>query len=378
MKILIINSEYPPIGGGAGNASANIARELVQQGQDMVVLTSAFRDLPHEEDREGVRVLRIPAFRSRADRSGALEQGWFVLSGAYHALRFCMHWKPDVVLAFFGAPSGVIALILKWFLKIPYVVSLRGGDVPGFRPYDFATFHKLAAPLLRVVWKSAGAIVANSQGLQELAIKFEERFPVRVISNGVDVSRYAPPDKRDWSPPSLLFVGRLVYQKGLDLLIPALDEIKDLPWSLTVAGDGPLRAALEAQVEALGLAARVNFAGWQEKEDLARMYRQTSLFVFPSRHEGMPNAVLEAMSSGMPVIATRIAGNEELVSPRETGLLVPPDDVAALKEALVELLTDEKKRRRMGEQARSRVEAHFTWRITALGYLEILSSMRAE
>ena len=155
MKILLINSEYPPIGGGAGNASSNIARVLVQRGQDVLVLTSHWDDLPFEETCDAIKIIRMSVLRRKMDRSNALEQISFIFGASFRTFGLIRQFKPDVTLAFFGLPSGAVALLLKWFYQIPYVVSLRGGDVPGFRPYDFRLYHKLAAPFLRSIWKQA-------------------------------------------------------------------------------------------------------------------------------------------------------------------------------------------------------------------------------
>jgi glycosyltransferase involved in cell wall biosynthesis len=116
----------------------------------------------------------------------------------------------------------------------------------------------------------------------------------------------------------------------------------------------------------------VCFLGWQEKEQMVADYQNANLFVNPSRDEGMPNVVLEAMASGLPIVATRIAGSEELVVPGETGLLVPPEDVAAVHAALRELIPDAALRRKMGAAARRRVEQHYTWRSVAKLNLELL------
>jgi glycosyltransferase involved in cell wall biosynthesis len=107
-------------------------------------------------------------------------------------------------------------------------------------------------------------------------------------------------------------------------------------------------------------------------EALRQEYQAANLFVFPSRHEGMPNAVLEAMASGLPVIASRIAGNEELVVHGETGLLVPPEDVAALRASLRDLIGDAMQRRRMGEAAHRRAQTEYGWKSAADRTLTIL------
>jgi len=371
MRILIINSEYPPLGGGAGNASAHIARALTGMGYEIAVITTRFRGLPHREQSKGLTIYRIPALRQRLDRSGALEQFIFMISASFSALMLISNFKPDATLAFFGVPSGVVGLFLKLIYKIPYIVSLRGGDVPGFRPYDFLFYHKLLAPLLRVVWKNASVVVANSNGLRDLALTFDSRFDIPIIPNGVDLEAYEAKD-RDESSPLLLSVGRVVYQKGFDLAMRALSGIKDLEWKWHIAGDGPQMDTLKSLTQELGIADRVIFLGWQSQADLIKQYQRANLFLFPSRHEGMPNALLEAMASGLPVIASRIAGNEELVVDGETGTLVPSEDVDALRDAIRKLMTDVPLRQQMGLASRRRVEAYYSWENTAKQYALLL------
>jgi len=371
MHILIINSEYPPIGGGAGNASAHIARQLVKLGQQVTVLTARYGDLAREQDDHGVRVLRLPALRRKADRSTAAEQMAFMFSAALLGLPLVLRLRPHVALAFFGAPSGAATWFWSFFVSLPYVVALRGGDVPGFRPYDFARVHKRLAPLLRRVWRRAAAVVANSQGLRALGHAFEPKVPIAVIPNGVDLEQFKVAE-RQWQPPRLLFVGRVVYQKGLDILLDALSALKDKSWTLDIVGDGPRREKLQAQAHELGIADRLNFLGWQNGAELVRRYADANLFVYPSRHEGMPNAVLEAMASGLPVLATHIAGNEELVAHEETGLLVATEDVDALHAALSELLGDANERKRMGAAARKRVETQYSWQRVSKEYLDLM------
>jgi glycosyltransferase involved in cell wall biosynthesis len=371
MRILFLNSEYPPVGAGAGNASANLARLLVQMGDEVVVITSAFGRLPKSEIIDGVRILRGPARRRRADRSAVLEQTMFIAGAAYRSLLLMREFRPGVVLAFFGLPSGAVAWLLKVTFGIPYVVSLRGGDVPGFRPYDFWLYHKVAAGLLRVIWHRAEAVVANSAGLCDLARAFDATIDISVVANGVDLKRF-PTTDRNWSSPRILSVGRIVHQKGLDLAVTALAGLKDLDWEWSVAGDGPELPKLQSMIRKRGLDGRVHFLGWKETQELEHEYAKANLFLFPSRDEGMPNAVLEAMASGLPVIATRIAGNEELVLDGETGTLVPIENAEALGDALRRLLADGKERQRLGRAGRERVKQDYAWQRAANLYQSIL------
>ena len=375
MRILILNSEYPPIGGGAGNASAHIAGQLKRMGHTVTVVTSRFGSLPHQEGYDGVTVYRIPGVRRRQDRSNPLEQFIFILSASFWTLRWIPRLQPHATLAFFGVPSGPVAWLIKKLHKVPYIISLRGGDVPGFRPYDFQVYHKLIAPFLRFIWEDASAVVANSKGLRQLAQAFDSRFEIPIIPNGIDLETYKIAD-RDWSFPRLLSAGRIVHQKGLDLAMRALGGLKDLNWEWRIAGDGPQMELLKSLAKELGIAERVIFLGWQSREPLMKCYQAANVFLFPSRHEGMPNALLEAMASGLPVVASCIAGNEELVVDGKTGYLVRSEDIESLRNALKGLLSDAALREQMGIASRQYVEANYSWESTAQQYVMLLEKVK--
>ena len=375
MNILLINYEYPPLGGGAGQATAALAREFAAAGHAPIVLTARYRAQPALEESAGVRIVRLPVLRRRADRCTPFEMLTFLASASIHALRRARAWRLDATIAFFGIPSGPVALLLKWLHRTPYVVSLRGGDVPGFQPYDLAFFHKLLGPFIHFLWKHASAVIANSAGLQTLAQRFAPELTLEVVPNGVDAAAFHPSTESTMrpGPVRLLFVGRVVFQKGLDVLWRALAALPPaLVWHLEIIGDGEQRPPLALEAARLGFAEKVTFAGWCDRAHIAERYRAADLFVFPSRDEGMPNVVLEAMASGLPIVATAIAGSEELVRENENGYLVPPEDHAALAAALTRLIAAPEQRRAMGRASRARIEREFIWSRVAACYLTLL------
>jgi len=367
---MIINSEYPPVGGGAANASANLARELSHMGQDVAVLTCRYDDLPEEESLDGIIIHRTWSVRRSKSRSGPFEQFSFLMGAATEGLNFIRSWGPDLILCFFGIPSGPVGLLAKIFFGTSYLVSLRGSDVPGFRPYDFSTYHTIIAPLLRVVWRRADHVIANSEGLKELANEFAPNIPISVIPNGVDIERFQSYE-RDWSAPNLLFVGRIVYQKGLDLLLKALGGLQHIPWKLTLVGDGPFIEDLKSQAKREGILDRVKFSGWVEKDQLVHYYQEANIFVLPSRHEGMSNALLEAMAMGLPIVASDIAGNEELIIQGDQGYLFSSNNIKELRRVLKKIIIDEDLRSNLGTQSRNKIENKYTWQNSANSYLDL-------
>lgn len=376
-RLLLINYEFPPLGGGAANATDNTARELAALGAEVVVVTSAFAGLPRVERRaDGVEIRRIPTLRRRRDRSSVVEMLAFLASSLVMVPWIAARRRPDATIAYFGLPCGPAAWAVKALFGVPYVVSLRGGDVPGFQYDGISLYHRLAGPVIGWLWRRASAVVANSGGLADLARRFAPDQPVAIIPNGVDAQCFTPAAVAVGAAGglSLLFVGRVVRQKGLDVLFEALASLPPALLAgvtLRIVGDGPARPDLEAQAQRLGLSERIRFLGWLGRDELPAAYRSADAFVFPSRDEGMPNVVLEAMAAGLPVVATRIAGNRDLVVDGETGLMLDTDDVPALAAAIARLAGDAPLCRRLGEGGRRRVVDHFSWRAVASAYRDL-------
>jgi glycosyltransferase involved in cell wall biosynthesis len=202
-----------------------------------------------------------------------------------------------------------------------------------------------------------GAHVAVSDATAR-AVEAEAALPVgsiRTIHNGVTEVEAVPPRSTD-APPIVVVVGRLNRQKGIDILLAALVDLPDV--TARIIGDGPEREALTEMAARLGLGRRVTFLPWQR--DVVRQLAQADALVLPSRVEGLPLVVLEAMLAGVPVLATDVGGLRECVVPDRTGILVPPEDPAALAEALRRLLGDLELRQRLASSARSYALEHFT------------------
>jgi glycosyltransferase involved in cell wall biosynthesis len=224
--------------------------------------------------------------------------------------------------------------------------------------------NRLTSPL-------ADAFTANAQAVKKFMVE-EIRLPeekIAVIYNGVDVGRFDIQVERKMVRDALglaegdlacVTVARLDAQKGVRYLIEAARKVvEDKPnVKFLVVGDGPLRGSLEMLSEKLGLTEHVFFLG--KKADIARLLKASDVFVLPSVWEGFPNVVLEAMASGLPVIATKTSGTPEAVAEGETGLLVEPKDSDGLAEAILKSLSDLRKLRGMGVCGRKRAEECFS------------------
>ena len=374
IRLMLVNYEYPPLGGGAATATACLAREFNRLDADVSIITSAYADLPRKENRDGIEIVRIRALRRSAQQSNPLEMITFMINASLYTLRFARTWKPDASIAFFGIPGGPVSLVLRWFLSIPYIVLLRGGDVPGHQREQLAGYHRITKPLITYIWRRANNVVANSTGLREQAMKAAPDMKISVIENGVDAERFDPGDIARASGEKttrILFVGRVSYEKGLQYLLPALSEL-DADWRFTIVGQGPYTEEIKVMSKSLGLESRIDWTGWVARDRLPDFYGDADIFVFPSTDEGMPNTVLEAMASGLPVIATQIPGVEDLIEDGRNGILVPPADTASLQHALVSVLDDEVKRTALGIAARNHVMSAFTWQKAAEKYLSLV------
>jgi glycosyltransferase involved in cell wall biosynthesis len=232
----------------------------------------------------------------------------------------------------------------------PFVVQLWGTDV---------ALARRAPALARAVLRRARLTICASNELAAAARELGAR-EVRVIPSGVDVpATVAEPDE----PPHVLYAGRLSPEKGVAELAEATNGLP-----LVVAGDGPLRERLPQAL------------GWVPHDELLRLYERAAVVACPSHREGYGIACAEAMAHGRPVVASAVGGLRDLVVDGETGLLVPPGDVRALRAALERLLGDAELRRRLGDAGRARIVEHFSWEravsLTVTAYRDALPTPR--
>lgn len=369
MKLLLVNHEYPPVGAGAATATHAMAYELSALGHEVVVLTARYGDLARHSLEEAVVVKRIRCARRRADRSNLFEMLTFVLSALFRLRSILRKHQPNGLIIFFSLPSGPIGVVAKLSFGLPYVVSLRGGDVPGLVP-ELNLIHTTLAPLRRFVLKQARAIVANSEGLRELA-EAADGYRVQVVPNGVDTEFFQPPPPSELRPDStfrVLFVGRFQGQKNLNLLFTQLARLPRGTFQLHLVGDGPEKERLHDLGHELQIADSIIWHGWISRLALPAIYQTVDCLVNPSLYEGMPNVVLEAMACGLPVIASNVPGNAELVVNGETGFLFDLEQPATLLEAINHFLNDRMLALKLGTNGRARVIAKFSWRSVAQAY----------
>jgi glycosyltransferase involved in cell wall biosynthesis len=338
-------------------------------------LIMPIRGLKQVEFIEGVEIHRVPVMRQRQDYCSTFEMATFLISGAWHSLWQVREFRPDVVHIFFGVPDGPIGWLLKRFYGLPYIISLRGADVPSDEVKRFAKQYRVLRPFIRWLWHDADALVAVSNGLRSYARETVPDLPIQVIPNAIDLSSFTPVMQRETDGPvHLLYVGRFNVFKNVETLVEAVGKLAQMDvgeFELKLVGEGEQRPVLERMVSELGLTRRIHFVGWVARDHIADYYRRADIFVTATTWEGMPNTVLEAMACGLPIVGTQASGLQELVHDGVNGYLVPIKDPDALAEALARLIDNGYERRRMGRQGRKLAEREFAWEYIAEQYARI-------
>lgn len=383
MKILFLNYEYPPLGGGASIATEAILREWAKDPSlEVHLVTAAVGDvLEHVRIGGETYVHRLPIGKNPDQLHSQSLRDILVYSlktlfFLWRFIRIESKKQPfDVTLAFFTVPCGFLAYLVKLVYGVPYVVSLRGADVPGFSE-KYAIFYRFAQPLIRCLWRQAAAVIPNSTGLTALAKQTDPRQPMRTIENGVDTETFCPdPKKRLAEPIVFLSTSRLTPRKGIHLLIEAFALATGktaTKMELHLIGEGEQRSKLEARVKVLGIADKVKFIGRVAHGHLVGYYQRSHVFVLPSKNEGMSNAALEALASGLPLLVSGTGGMQELVTDSVNGYFVDPENAEAFAAKLVLLADHPETLARFGAESRRRAETR-SWAQVAQHFRAVLA-----
>jgi len=373
LSVLLLNYEFPPAGGGAGNATFQIARQLVPMGVNAEVLTARIEG---EEDGafvDGVKVWRVPSWRKGVHDCGLVGAYSWVAFAAWKRRKLLRERPYDLEHYFFGLPTGILSQLFFPRTRPPYIVSLRGSDVPGYDPFNrkLESLHRVLRPLTRRIWRKSRAVVALSDALRDMAKVTARDQEIDVIGNGIDIDRFHPPSSppAEGGPLRVVCVSRLLERKGIHHLLEAIARPEPLPLSLKVIGTGTYEQKLMDRCDELGLRDRVEFVGFVPRDQLPDHYRAAQLFALPSMTESFGLVFAEAMACGLPVLATTIGGIPSIVRSGEDGILVEARDVDALRRELTRFIAEPERRSQMGLNARKRVVDRFTWRSVAERYL---------
>lgn len=361
MRILLLNYEFPPLGGGAANATFQVLTEIARVSDvmiDVVVSSTGAARVEQFSHHITVHFLDI-------HKKGSLHHQTNIdlLRYSIAAHRKCREltaqYAYDGIHAFFGIPCGYIAAKLG----LPYIISLRGSDVPFYNTKYWWLDRLFFARMSKRLWKHAARVTATSEGLKESALKVSPSQPIIVIRNGVHVDSFAPQQKPA-GPFTIISASRLTERKGITYVIEAFRVFAQTHADvrLLIAGEGDALHTLQLQAKNSGVMDRISFLGAVPHAEMVQQYHASDVFVLPSMNEGMSNALLEAMSAGLAVVATDTGDAKFLI--QGGGKIVPKRDAASIAEFFEYAYTHPEELRAMKKHNREQV-AGMSWTTVA-------------
>ncbi|NLZ03689.1 MAG: glycosyltransferase family 4 protein [Phycisphaerae bacterium] len=377
MKLLMLNYEFPPIGGGGGQAHHALLKEFAGRPDLTVdVLTSAPKPgFFLDQFADNIRVHKVGIRKKELHFWRRSEVLAWLLKARPHYRRLLRENTYDLVHAFFGFPTGW--LCYRTAGRLPYVISLRGSDVPGDNARLQLEYKVLGPLVFKPIWQRASALVACSEGLRQRASRFLPSAQIEVIPNGVDLRRFTPAERPSGGPGPLrlITVGRLSPTKRLPVLIEMIELLRKEGGDvqLTIVGGGVLEAELRRKISDERFRGAITMTGRHSASRMPETYRQHDVLVSASAQEGMSNAMLEAMASGLPIVTTLCEGVDELIS--DNGIVVDDPTPAALAAAVRKLVDQRTMLTAMSLAAREKAKT-FGWDAVAESYLQLYAKVK--
>lgn len=337
MHILTLIYEFPPIGGGGGRAAYDICKGLAARGHKITVLTAHIKGLPFEEDKDGFHLVRIPSLRRETFGASFFTMLAYIFAGIGAGLRLIRADRPALIHTHFAVPSGALAWILSLLTGIPYVLTAHLGDVPGGVPEKTGKWFRLIKPFTYSIWRRAKKVTAVSEHTRQLALR-HYNVDIQVIHNGADVTHLAPREIKVNTPPRLIFAGRFVPQKNPFAIIDILAQLKDLDWTCSMLGDGPLFEDVKRKIETHGMLNRFDLPGWVTPENVLDGFSKSDILFMPSLSEGLPITGVQALAKGLVLVVSNIGGFLDLVDNGKNGFLIDIHDHAAFVSTLRSLI----------------------------------------
>jgi phosphatidylinositol alpha-1,6-mannosyltransferase len=376
MKILMLDNEFPPLGGGMGTVNLALLKEFQKnRGLEIDLVTSALgsrKEFEHFSD--GIIIHKVPVWNRNIHHSSNRELSLYAIQALVMAASLVKKNSYQMCLAWSALPAGAVAWLLKKIYRLPYLLWVSGPDIPGFEQ-RYARLYPWLLPLLRQVWQNATPMIVKCQEEADMIHVFAPDLALEIIPNGADLAGFIPVMLTD-TPGSLnvICVARLIERKGQHHLLQAVKPLNDegLDVHLELVGTGDSLSAYQRLARSLGIERKVQFSGYIPREEIAAHYSRADVFVLPSYNEGMSLAALEAMAAGLPLVLTRTGGTQDLVEEGVNGFVIKWGDIDALASALRKLAKDQELKRRMGMKSRQRAE-QFSWPMIAARFWELIT-----
>ncbi|MBP7708289.1 glycosyltransferase family 4 protein [Candidatus Pacearchaeota archaeon] len=377
MKILILNYEYPPLGGGAGICTKYEAGGLATLGHQVTVVTTWFKGEKEIEKKKNLTIVRLKSIRKFTFKSNPME----MISYSNHAKKFLSKYlsqnKFDVCLANFTIPGGNVALFLKEKFNLPYILISHGHDIPWFLPKQMFKFHLVTYFYVKKICKNASSLVLLTKEMKTNADKFlGKNKKTVVIENGADLNYFYPNYKIKSKIFKIIFVGRQRAQKDPITFLKAIKIFKEknpsLHFIVHILGDGPLRKKMESYVKKNNLK-EIKFLGWLSKEKMLKEYQSANIQIMPSIAEAMSIATLESLSSGLYIISTKVSGNTDVIVEGVNGNYVPFKDPSAIANALKDFYENKfKKNYTVPKKIMQKLKNKYSWKMITQKYNKLI------
>ena len=368
MKILQVHSFLYPHVGGSETYVLELSKRLKKRGHEVLIVTSLLSGDQRNEVIEGVDVLRLPGMYLP-------KVPYFLFTPELFRILLSLSKRFEILhshVRFFFS-TNCVALLRRIRQQSRFVLTLHSTH-----PQPQLTFLKCFEKFYektvgRFTVNNADCVIALDENVKQHVLSYgalEER--IVTIPNGVDTEIFAPvcvqrtgrplKNEEKMSTFTVGYVGNLVKRKGVKYLIQGIHKlVPKYNFQLRIVGDGPLKMELQALCSELSLSEFVSFEGALDKKLIPDFLRSVDVLVLPSLSEGMPTVVLEAMACGKAAIATDVGATRTVIDSPDVGILVPPQDPLAIKEALEKLITDEEKKIRMGKNARKKILSNYSW-----------------
>lgn len=380
MKILMLNYEYPPLGGGAGKVTQNQCLQLSKE-HEVVIVTTQISNLPRFEKDQNIEIYRLNSKRKSIHKSNVIE----MISWLKTAYSFCDNYLENndiqLIFAHFSLPGGDLAFRLSKKYKIPYFVMSHGHDIPWFFPRQMFVYHLLTYFRIRNICRNAEKIIVLTPTLKKTADHFlgkEYANKIIVIPNGCDNYLHQKKEKIQNSVMKIVFVGRFVSQKNPILLIKSLFLLsqKDIPFQAEIIGDGPLFSKIKYLIDKYHLQNKVHLTGWKGSEFVQNAMNESNLFILPSRAEAMSIALLEAIFSNTFSITTPNCDNFNLIENGENGYLFETNNVVDLTDKILDFYKHFFQTNRVvNSEKNNQIQAKYNWNTIGEMYLKEIDTI---